>query len=101
MYEVNEDAIGINCLSMWVCLFLGNLYRIEQRGAYVRLRDWERVMMMMREREREGKGCMLDSLAKAQYPEKTNESVCCGKVSESRPLEIFSPRCLVSTAILR
>lgn len=31
----NEDAIGINsqCMRVSVC-FLGNLYRIEQQGAY-------------------------------------------------------------------
>lgn len=33
-YGDNEDAIGINSQCVWVCLFLGNLYRIEQRGTY-------------------------------------------------------------------
>lgn len=94
MYEVNEDAIGINSLCMWVggCVCFWVICTELSSGVLmVRLRDWERVMM--RERER--------VLAKAQYPEKTSESVCWGKVSESQPLEIFSPHCLVSTAILR
>lgn len=35
-YRVNEDAIGINssCVWVFVYLFWGNLYRIEQQGAY-------------------------------------------------------------------
>lgn len=69
MYEVNEDAIGINSLCVrgggW-CLFLGNLYRIEQRGAYGEIKGL-RESDDDDERGR-GRGWMMDSLAQAQYP---------------------------------
>lgn len=55
MYEVNEDAIGINSLCIWgggECLFLGNLYRIEQQGAYGEIKGLRKSDDDERERKR-------------------------------------------------
>lgn len=79
MYRDNEDATGINSKCVRVCLFLGNLYRIEQQGAYGEIKG-------LRERERERRKRMMDSLEKVRV-------VCvCRRSGESERqlLEIFS-----------
>jgi len=56
---------------MGVCLFLGNLYRIEQRGAYGEIKGLRERVKMMRERKR-------NSLAKT--PQRRMRAVgCIGK----------------------